>query len=201
MGSNKSEIYKYSISESAYITSILHTAKHVTNAVNGLLLGHKSDRSITITHTLPLAHSTPTIYTSPLLELGLIQANILAESRGLTLVGYYHANEVASDDEVGIVPCRVADAIWRECEGACLLMLDPRRLVKEKRRDVGAWVVHGSRGKGWRRMEASLEVGKVVLEKCADCLEDMKVVQKVVDFEEHCQNPDKDWMDNKFNDP
>lgn len=78
---------KYELSQSAYIKLVLHSLKHPSAAVNGLLVGRLVDDSSTvqIAEAVPLSHSH--IGLIPSLELALHMARIspLSPNKGENL--------------------------------------------------------------------------------------------------------------------
>jgi hypothetical protein len=77
--------------EDALLTALLHAAKFPSCAVSGALLGPATSAQTTsITAAIPLFHH-PTAAMAACVEAGLAQVEALASSRGLALVGYYHA--------------------------------------------------------------------------------------------------------------
>ena len=64
--------FKYEISQNAYIKLVLHSLKHKTSAVNGVLIGRISSANdvVEITEAVPLFHSH--IGLLPQLEISLI---------------------------------------------------------------------------------------------------------------------------------
>eukprot|EP00300_Choanocystis_sp_HF-7_P016759 c19526_g1_i1.p1 GENE.c19526_g1_i1~~c19526_g1_i1.p1 ORF type:complete len:208 (-),score=44.42 c19526_g1_i1:408-1031(-) len=75
----------------------LHTQRHLTQAVNGLLLGRKAagSETIVVETAVPLFHGL--IGLAPLTEAAIALVFEHAESLGLQLVGVYHAHELALD--------------------------------------------------------------------------------------------------------
>jgi hypothetical protein len=81
--------------EDALLTALLHAAKFPSCAVGGALLGPPGGGTGTggatrVTAAVPLFHH-PTAGMAACVEAGLAQVEALAASRGLALLGYYHA--------------------------------------------------------------------------------------------------------------
>jgi len=82
--------------EDALLMALLHAAKFPSCAVGGALLGPAaggggpSGTVASVVAAVPLFHH-PTAAMAACVEAGLAQAAALAASRGLALVGYYHA--------------------------------------------------------------------------------------------------------------
>jgi len=63
---------KYIFTTKAYVKIILHSCKHPTSTINGLLLSeNNADDHIVITDAIPLFHHWTTLM--PMLEVGLQQ--------------------------------------------------------------------------------------------------------------------------------
>ena len=91
---------------------------------------------------------------------------------------------------------------------AVILMLDCEKVAKERRRAESGWSLwegvekKGGGGKrNWRKREGVVEVEERGLNRFADLVEDRereggKWQKDVVDFEEHCEDLKKDWLNN-----
>ncbi|MCD7453001.1 hypothetical protein HAX54_019095 [Datura stramonium] len=118
----------YEIHQNAYIKLILHALKHKTSSVNGVLLGRISGNgdNVEIVESVPLFHSQ--IGLLPPLEISLIMIEEYYADKGLSIVGYFHANERFDDFEVGNVAKNIADHIYKYFPQAALLLLDNKKL-------------------------------------------------------------------------
>ncbi|KAK5834525.1 hypothetical protein PVK06_018407 [Gossypium arboreum] len=120
---------KYEISQNAYIKLVLHALKHKTTAVNGILLGRvnpQNDSVVEIADSVPLFHSNLALL--PSLEIALIMIEEHYGSKGLGIVGYFHANERFDDAELGIVAKNIGDHICRYFPQAAIFLLDNKKL-------------------------------------------------------------------------
>ncbi|CAL5405276.1 unnamed protein product [Camellia sinensis] len=121
---------RYQIGQNAYIKLILHALKHRSSAVNGVLLGRlsggDSNSVVEIADSVPLFHSQ--IGLLPPLEIALIQIEEYYGAQGLSIVGYFHANERFDDSELGNVAKNIGDHIHRYFSQAGLLLLDNKKL-------------------------------------------------------------------------
>ncbi|CAL5341563.1 unnamed protein product [Camellia sinensis] len=121
---------RYQIGQNAYIKLILHALKHRSSAVNGVLLGRlsggDSNPVVEIADSVPLFHSQ--IGLLPPLEIALIQIEEYYGAQGLSIVGYFHANERFDDPELGNVAKNIGDHIHRYFSQAGLLLLDNKKL-------------------------------------------------------------------------
>ncbi|KAF9588330.1 hypothetical protein IFM89_008760 [Coptis chinensis] len=118
---------KYEIGQNAYIKLVLHALKHKASAVNGVLIGRLiKDEVVEISDAVPLSHSH--IGLLPTLEIALIQIEEHFGSQGLSVVGYYHANERFDDLELGNVAKKIGDHIYRYFPQVSVLLLDNKKL-------------------------------------------------------------------------
>lgn len=189
----------YEISDTAYLTIIMHLAKY-PSAVVGVLLGTVSDSGpISIKRTLPIAHSSLTVFTTPVAETALLLAEQKASEHGLRVIGAYFGNEVADDASIGTVPTRVAERVRTHFARACLLMVHTPSLAPGVRRrehcfrlcvrdaeEIGTWA------KG-ARPKKDLRVSETALALADGLLAGKGSVHDVTDFEDHCLDPRRDW--------
>ncbi|KAL6528119.1 hypothetical protein OROHE_015069 [Orobanche hederae] len=119
---------RYEIHQNAYLKVVLHALKHRTSTVNGILLGRSSadGSAIEITDSVPLFHSH--IGLLPPLEIALIMIEEYCGEKGLSIVGYFHANERYDDFELPSVAMNIGDHITQYFPQAAVLLLDNRRL-------------------------------------------------------------------------
>ena len=132
------------VDRGALLKILLHSAKYPSSAINGLLLGTASGAddtgSVNVVDAVPLFHSfltlhqhlrqrsfrcancpSPVWYSPYTLEavreyLGCNRWMHSARgSRGLQVVGYYHANESLKDTELKPFARRIADRIQQRC--------------------------------------------------------------------------------------
>ena len=90
-----------SMSKTAYCKLLLHLSKYPHQACNGLFLA-KSDREsnsyVEIVDCIPLFHSSLTL--APSFEIALTQIDHYCQKSGLSIFGYYQANENISDNQL-----------------------------------------------------------------------------------------------------
>ena len=60
---------KVALSHQAYVGILLHTARHASETVNGVLLGSAWQDEISVQRTIPLLHHWTSL--SPMMEIGL----------------------------------------------------------------------------------------------------------------------------------
>jgi len=80
-----------------------------------------SSSSSVVADYVPLFHGHTL---APMLEAGLSLVEQYAEQNGVEIVGYFHANELFDDRELGPLARRVANRVEKNCSGACILLLD-----------------------------------------------------------------------------
>ncbi|KAL6572483.1 hypothetical protein OROMI_013441 [Orobanche minor] len=119
---------RYEIHQNTYLKVVLHALKHRTSTVNGVLLGRSSadGSAIEIIDSVPLFHSQ--IGPLPPHEIALIMIEEYYGEKGLSIVGYFHANEMYDDFELPSVALNIGDHITQYFPQAAVLLLDNRRL-------------------------------------------------------------------------
>ncbi|XP_027941842.1 ER membrane protein complex subunit 8/9 homolog isoform X2 [Vigna unguiculata] len=140
MGSNG---LRYEIAQNAYIKLVLHSLKHPTSAVNGILIGRISPSNdvVEIADAVPLFHSH--IPLLPQLEISLILIEEYFSAKGLNIVGYFHANERSDESELGSVAKNIGDHICRYFPQAAVLLLDNKKLDALKKSKEGSAIMQG----------------------------------------------------------
>ncbi|XP_009393079.2 ER membrane protein complex subunit 8/9 homolog [Musa acuminata AAA Group] len=194
----------YEVSQIAYIKLVLHALKHRSAAVNGLLLGRLrqdggATATVEIADTVPLSHSQ--IGLLPALELALIQIEEHFETQGLSVVGYYHANERHDDVELGNAAKKIGDHIFRYFPRAAVLLLDNKkleRLQSSKGRDPVVQLYTRDSSKSWRQSGSDGSNQLTLKEPAAnvvllDYISSEKW-QEIVDFDDHLDDISKDWL-------
>ncbi|OQR91331.1 hypothetical protein ACHHYP_04780 [Achlya hypogyna] len=172
----------YRVSEDAQVVMGLHAAQYPHLAVVGLLVGREVGEGIEITKAFPVAHQAPT---APLLEFASMCIDACATEAKLKIVGMYVANARVDDMTLGPVYARIANTVEAQSSRSCALVLDGRHLATPRLllKDVK---------KGWIEMEKRIafedDEGKVLMR----ALENNEPL-KVVDFDEHLEQPSKDW--------
>lgn len=185
------------LGRSAIIKLVLHAAKFPHTAVNGVLLGSVSggsagEQQVDIVDAVPLFHSHHSL--APALEVALAQIEAQGKAAGgLSIVGYYHANERFEDGEPSVVAKRIADAISNNCPAACLLQVDSLEVQNYLQRDGAKVCELYTRDRGWNK-KSGLKYSDIgVPDILADYLRDNRQA-RLVDFEEHLEDIEKDWM-------
>ncbi|KAJ6834837.1 putative ER membrane protein complex subunit 8/9-like protein [Iris pallida] len=195
---------KYEVSQTAYIKLVLHALKHRSASVNGLLLGRLLDSSaaaatVQISDAVPLSHSQISLL--PSLELALIQVEEHFSAEGLTIVGYYHANERHDDADLGSAAKRIGDHIFRYFPRAAVLLLDNTKLEalpKGKGREPVVQLYSRDSSKTWRQSGSDGSNQLALKEPSAntvllDYISSEKW-EEIVDFDDHLDDISKDWL-------
>jgi len=176
----------------AYSVLFLHCCRYPTRSLNGLLLGRaESDGSVSVKQTLPLFHSQ--ISLTPMLEAALLLAEEHCQQTGLQIVGYYQANELVDDQDLGPFGKRISDKIRSQVPAAAVLLLNgvsmrpsatDLRLVPQEPDGKRSSIVP---------VIASDPEGSIAhLEACIE----RSVQHEIVDFDVHLDDPAKDWLGN-----
>mmetsp|Transcript_31627 Transcript_31627/g.80731 ORF Transcript_31627/g.80731 Transcript_31627/m.80731 type:complete len:185 (-) Transcript_31627:109-663(-) len=170
----------------AYITLFMHACKFPSRTVNGLLLGSVSGGGVSVQKTLPLFH-TP-LGLAPMLEAALMLADQYCKAHAMQVVGYYQANELCDDMELGPFGKTIAEKIRAQCKHATVLLVDgaSMRPTEDNLRLV--------------QVLSSASVPAPTLSEPAATLETLElalgrgVQHKLVDFDEHLDDASKDWF-------
>eukprot|EP00740_Mantoniella_antarctica_P023596 CAMPEP_0198702456 /NCGR_PEP_ID=MMETSP1468-20131203/388771_1 /TAXON_ID=1461545 /ORGANISM="Mantoniella sp, Strain CCMP1436" /LENGTH=221 /DNA_ID=CAMNT_0044460995 /DNA_START=28 /DNA_END=693 /DNA_ORIENTATION=- len=203
----------FTLSDKAYVKLVLHALKFPFRNVNGVLVGRVAgDNTVEVLDAIPMLHSSLDV--TPNVEMALEQAAAHAaltpdptdSAKTLTLVGYYHANELKADDRFGKNAGKIADAVANGVDQgkACALLIDPARLGLAMQESVtpstggtGAPVVTllVRKGVGWER--AADQAGELAVRgngctKAVSCYQD-GMAAKLVDFDDHLDDLTKDW--------
>ncbi|KAD3067232.1 hypothetical protein R6Q59_018690 [Mikania micrantha] len=192
--------FRYVIDQNAYIKLVLHAVKHKTSAVNGLLLGRISGEVVEITESVPLFHSSQ-IGLLPSLEIALMMMEEYYSPLGLSIVGYFHANERFDDLELGTVARNIADHMYRYFPQAAVLLLDNRKLgALLHKKDTAPIMQLYTResSKSWKQVESTGTSRFTTKEPSANIvLLDFISSDKwndIVDFDDHLDDLSKDWL-------
>ncbi|XP_042504177.1 ER membrane protein complex subunit 8/9 homolog [Macadamia integrifolia] len=192
---------KYEIGQKPYIKLILHALKHKTSAVNGILVGSlgKNDEVIDIVDAVPLSHSQISLL--PTLEIALTQIEEHFGAQGLSIVGYYHANERYDNFELGNASKKIGDHICRYFAQAAVLLLDNQKLEtlpKGKDRNPALQLYIRDASKNWKQAGLDGSIRLSMKEPAANVvLLDYISSEKwrdIVDFDDHLDDISNDWL-------
>ncbi|KAK2378162.1 ER membrane protein complex subunit 8/9 protein-like [Trifolium repens] len=196
MGSND---LKYEVTQNAYIKLVLHSLKHPTSAVNGVLIGRISNDTVEITGAVPLFHSQ--IPLLPQLEISLILIEEYFSAKGLNIVGYFHANERSDEFELGGVAKNIGDHISRYFPQAAILLLDNKKLEALKKSKGGGAVVQlyvRDASKNWKLVPSDVNNRFSLKEPSANLILldyiSSEKYKDIVDFDDHLDDISKDWL-------
>ncbi|XP_076904877.1 ER membrane protein complex subunit 8/9 homolog [Bidens hawaiensis] len=195
---------RYVIDQNAYIKLVLHALNHKTSAVNGLLLGRLPGEVVEITESVLLFHSSSQIGLLPSLEIALITIEEYFSSQGLSIVGYFHANERFDDLELGTLARNIADHVYRYFPQAALLLLENKKLgALQNKKDMAPVMQLYTRdsSKSWK-LESNGNTRLTTKEASANIvLLDFISLEKwndVVDFDDHLDDISKDWLNSEL---
>ncbi|KAL0729089.1 hypothetical protein Bca4012_025182 [Brassica carinata] len=173
---------KYEISQNAYIKLVLHSLRHKTSAVNGVLVGRlspKDDGVVEVSDSVPLFHSNLALL--PPLEISLIMR--------------------FDDVELSGVAKNIADHISRYFPQAPILLLNNKKLEalsKGKDRTPVMQICVKDASKNWRVVGADGGSKLLLKEPSANVvLSDYISSEKwkdVIDFDDHLDDVTKDWL-------
>lgn len=192
----------FSMRDTAYLIMTMHAAKS-PSSITGLLLGSKTEDAITINDALPIAHSDLVQATTPVTETALFLCEQRAKKTGQILLGLYFANDNPDDNCLPVLPTRIADRIRQQFQNAIILHLDAKRLAPDRRvhsHYVRPYVKRDG-DRSWPR--ACLPDDRFVVSDRAlqlahrllgGQLDDLVNSSHVIDFEDHCNDPNEDWL-------
>ena len=110
----------------AYGVLFMHCARYPHRTVNGLLLGSIDGETVRVREAMPLMHSSLAL--APMQEAALLLADEYCSAKSLDIVGYYQANEVVDDMELGPYGKKLADKIRSQQKNAAILLLDGAKM-------------------------------------------------------------------------
>lgn len=194
-----SKLAAINLTPEAYSVLFLHCCKHPTRTLNGLLLGTATAETVTVSQTLPLFHSS--IAVAPMLEAALLLADEHCKqwsaSSGSTLqiVGYYQANEIAEDLDVGPFGKKIAEKIRAQVPAAAVLLLDGASM-RPTAGDLRLVSI------GLDNKRSAVVPAIAPAEKAAQCLAQLDgflargLQHELTDFDVHLDDASKDWTAN-----
>ncbi len=204
----------------AYAKVILHAAKYPHCAINGVLLARslakdrrnvevlssegqqdqssRSGQCLEIVDAVPLFHQIQGL--APLLEVALAQIESVAAGVGLTLAGYYHANENFDDVSVDAFSQKVADKIAENSTlpSTVLATLDNRRLGLSMETHAIASISQFVEGKWRHRERSTVRLEENAAEAVSAMLQE-RLQEDLVDFDNHLDDLEKDYLNVKLN--
>ncbi|CAM9390340.1 unnamed protein product [Hapterophycus canaliculatus] len=184
----------------AYLKLMLHAAKYPWATVNGFLLGEAGSggqartsdcrptfAQVSVKDAVPLFH-TSTL--APLLETSAAMVDAHASSNGLSIVGFYQANQCLDDNSPGALASKIMDKIDSSQTGSAVLLL-----ISNKRLEVAgdsALSAFGRDANNSFRKHIEVAVAAEVVETFEAALL-QRTEAKLVDMDEHLDDVSKDW--------
>ncbi|SPO27116.1 uncharacterized protein UTRI_10577_B [Ustilago trichophora] len=199
-----STISSVSVSPLAYKKLVLHTAKYPTARVLGLLLADSTSSpsgSVTISDSIPLSHHWTAL--APMAEVALSLATSYASSKNLTVVGLYEAPELVSDRAPSQQASKLAEKIATLANReALLLLVNNATLLNPHNHSLSGYSVSANAsGKGEAKSKP-LQGSAVTLQdenkakQLESAVKKERIWQKIVDFDDHLEDPSLDWLQN-----
>ncbi|GLC40066.1 hypothetical protein PLESTF_000933800 [Pleodorina starrii] len=193
---------------------LAHAAKFPSNSINGVLLGNcTEDGDVEIHDIVPLCHSTLTL--APALEIGLAQVESYTHITGSgKIVGYYQSDARFGPGDLSPLGRKIADKVSEHQSDAVVLVLDNKRLEQfcKAQADNPFELFQRDGSKGWKRAgsgatgdggDASAKLllkgndWKKLREEFFTMFKQLKH-RTLYDFEEHLDDPAKDWLNKNF---
>jgi len=179
------------LSADAYSVLFLHCCRYPTRSLNGLLLGKASSDAVQVTQALPLFHTQ--ISLTPMLEAALLLAEEYCQQSGLQIVGYYQANELVDDLELGPFGKRISDKIRSQTPSAAVFVVDGMSMHPSST-DLRL-IAQGADGKRSGVVPTITADVDGCIARVEACLK-ASVHHEIVDFDAHLDDPEKDWLAN-----
>ncbi|ERM95163.1 hypothetical protein AMTRI_Chr07g81760 [Amborella trichopoda] len=194
---------RYELKQNAYMKVVLHALKYNTTSVNGILVGREPSSSsssmVEIVDAIPLSHSL--IGLLPPLEIALMLVEEYFAGEGLSIIGYYHANERYNEFELPNIAKRIGEHISRYFPQAAVLLLDNKKLeaISEgKSREPVVQLYTKDSAKGWQKAGTDSNGLLVLKEPSANLVLWDHITSgkhhEIVDFDDHLDNISKDWL-------
>ncbi|EFJ45716.1 hypothetical protein VOLCADRAFT_82102 [Volvox carteri f. nagariensis] len=204
------------VDQVAFLKVLAHAAKFPSNSINGILLGNCSEGgNVEIHDAIPLCHTTLTL--APALEIGLAQVESYTHiAGGFKIVGYYQSDARFGPGDLSPLGRKIADKVSEHQSDAVVIVLDNKRLEQfcKAQADNPFELFHRDGTKGWKRSgsgssaaDSGATAPKVLQLKGNDwkqLREEFFTMFKqlkhrtLYDFEEHLDDPAKDWLNRNF---
>lgn len=190
----------------AYAKVILHAAKYPHAAVNGVLLAKLPAKDeakplkLVFTDAIPLFHQTQGL--SPMLEVALTQIESHANSAGMGIAGYYHANRHFQENSVDVFSQKIADRIvdLSPLGRAALLTVDNRRIsLNLQNHALLGQICNSDRPGNWKSVSnRSIRVDELAFEKTSSLLQ-TRGYKELFDFDNHLDDVSQDYLNVSLN--
>ncbi|KAJ2303158.1 hypothetical protein IWW55_003060, partial [Coemansia sp. RSA 2706] len=120
------------VSSQAYAKAVLHCAKYPWATVHGLFLTEHQDGKTRYVDAIPLAHTWPQL--TPMFDVAVQQASIYAQSKQLSIGGYYVAYEDPADVQLSASSALLATALLAAGDRVVAFVIDAQQLTPESTR-------------------------------------------------------------------
>ncbi|ELR25217.1 uncharacterized protein ACA1_289700 [Acanthamoeba castellanii str. Neff] len=170
---SKGQQKSFVVAGDAYAKIVMHINKYPYLAVNGVLLGSKSngDAAIRIVDYIPFFHGATL---APMLEAAMMLVEERATEQQLSIVGYFHANELADDTELSPLAISIGSKISKQFAGACVLL----GYLRE--------------GEGWHDKSKNFSLDEAY--DTAQLASLAKDCQRLQDFDNHLEDASNDFF-------
>ncbi|UYV62078.1 EMC8 [Cordylochernes scorpioides] len=179
------------MSPQAYCKMVLHALKYPHKTVNGVFLAEQranKDDPINLVDAIPLFHIN--LHLTPMLEVAFLQIDHYAQSRDLTIAGYYQANEFQKDSSPNLLASKIAEKIAEYYPDCCIVMVDGQKLHNmEEELPCHLYQLSGER---WKE-RGGLQVDSEMALEVASNLHYARAYTGLVDFDNHLDNVALDW--------
>ncbi len=182
-----------SLAPDAYSVLFLHCCRYPTRSLNGLLIGRADGDSVSVEQVLPLFHTQ--ISLAPMLEAALLLADEHCQQSGLQIVGYYQANELVDDLDLGPFGKKICEKIRSQSSlsAAAFFVLDGVSMHPSPT-DLRL-VAQSLDGKKPTCVPVIAKDPEGCIARIEDCIS-RRVHHDMIDFDAHLDDPDKNWMGN-----
>jgi len=125
-----------------------------------------------------------------MMEVALTQIDVYCKSNGLTICGYYQANENLDNNKPVGVAYRLADKIKETCGDAVLLMIDNRKMMLG---GEDAFILHSCVDGKWKKNNAGVTTSTETLEIGSTLLKE-RTYRELTDFDNYLDDITADWL-------
>ena len=180
-----------SLAPDAYSVLFLHCCRYPHRTLNGLLLGNVDGSDVSVSMTLPLFHAQ--ISLAPMLEAAFLLADEYCQQNKLKIVGYYQANHLVDDFELGPFGKKICEKLRSQCTSVATLLLDGASM-RPSPTDLRL-IPLGVDGKRANTAVTISNNPEGCIERIEDCIR-RSVHHEIADFDVHLDEPEKNWFGN-----
>lgn len=181
------------LSEVALCKMLMHVYKHPSQAVNGLLVGHKlQNNSVSITDCFPLFH-IHLAFSSPLeTALNMLQHLLNTSHSSSQILGYYQASECVFEVEPDAIVLGMRKILSTHCPTPVLCVINNTLLASNLRSIPATFYtpINPSPSSALKEIPSSL-AGLVSMEQV---MELVNAPESIVDFDDHLTTVDLEWQ-------